>query len=241
MAAGSLGTGRDRDRLGRLIMPAGSRSAPNLRVERAMLRSGSTALACIDEAGRGALCGPVSVGVVVVTADTPPAPRGVRDSKLLTEAQRRELVPAIERWAPHAVGMAGAAEIDEFGIMAALRLAGQRALQLLPEWPDHVLLDGDHDYLTPPRQGALFDEPTESLAYPPVTTVIKADRRCAGVAAASILAKTARDHLMIELHDSFPDYGWAGNKGYGAADHLEALRRYGPTSHHRVSWNLPTP
>ena len=206
-----------------------------------MLRAGLTALACADEAGRGALCGPVSLGVVVVTASTPAAPKGVRDSKLLSPAQRLELVPRIQAWAPHAVGMASAYEIDEIGIMAALRLAGQRALAALPLAPDHVLLDGNHDYISEPEQPALFGQLSPLCSVPTVTTMVKADLRCAGVAAASILAKTARDRLLVDLHDQHPEYGWADNKGYGAPDHLEALARLGPTPHHRVSWSLPTP
>lgn len=216
-------------------------STPTLRFERALLRSGVAALACADEAGRGALSGPVSLGVVVVTADTRAAPKGVRDSKLLTPEQRQALAPQIQRWAPHAVGMASAAEIDRLGIVAAMRLAGHRALAALPVVPDLVLLDGKHDYLSDPEQPSLFPEAGPTSAVPPVTTLVKADLRCAGVAAASILAKTARDDLMVALHDSYPDYGWAGNKGYGAPDHLQALSRLGPTPLHRVSWSLPTP
>lgn len=215
-------------------------AAPTLRLERELLRSGVGALACIDEAGRGALCGPVSVGVVVVTESTKPAPKGVRDSKLLTQERREELAPLIRSWASaHAVGMASAAEIDSLGIIAALRLAGQRALAALSLVPDCVLLDGNHDYLTPSDQASLFEElPLTDL--PPVLTRVKADLRCAGVAAASILAKTARDTLMLGLAADYPDYGWPDNKGYAAPDHLEALRRLGPTPHHRVSWSLPT-
>jgi ribonuclease HII len=215
-------------------------SAPlTLRVERAMLRSGVTALACVDEAGRGALCGPVSVGVVLVTAETKPAPAGVRDSKLLTAERRMELLPRIMRWTPHGVGMASAEEIDRLGIIAAMRLAGQRALAALPAMPDRVLLDGSHDYLSEPAQSSLFAEESAEYSMPPVVTMVKADLHCAGVAAASILAKTARDSLMIDLSEHYPEYGWAGNKGYGAPDHLDALTRLGPTPHHRVSWSLP--
>lgn len=215
--------------------------APTLRHERAMLRSGLKALACADEAGRGALCGPVSLGVVVVTSSSPSAPKGVRDSKLLSPARRLELVPRIQAWAPHAVGMASAHEIDEIGIVAALRLAGQRALSALSLAPDHVLLDGNHDYISEPEQPTLFGQLSPLCTVPPVTTMVKADLRCAGVAAASILAKTARDRLLVDLHDQHPEYGWADNKGYGAPDHLEALARLGPTPHHRVSWSLPKP
>ncbi|CAB4885217.1 MAG: ribonuclease HII [Actinobacteria bacterium] len=206
-----------------------------------MLRSGLTAVACVDEAGRGALCGPVSVGVVVVRADTKPAPLGVRDSKLLSAEQRLDLLPKIMRWAVHAVGMASADEIDRLGIVPAMRLAGHRALAALPLVPDQVLLDGSHDYLSEPAQTSIFGADAEGYAIPAVVTKVKADLHCAGVAAASILAKTARDALMIEWSADYPEYGWAGNKGYGAPDHLEALTRLGPTRHHRVSWSLPGP
>jgi ribonuclease HII len=179
--------------------------------------------------------------VVVISEATRTAPQGVRDSKLLTPEARVRLVPRIERWAAcWAVGHATPAEIDEFGIIAALRLAGHRALGQLSITPDQVLLDGNHDYLTPPEQDALFGAPASaSVAVPPVLTRIKADMTCAAVAAASILAKTARDALMTELHDEYPEYCWAENKGYSAPAHVEALARYGPTPHHRRSWSLP--
>ncbi|HEY0888933.1 MAG TPA: ribonuclease HII [Nocardioides sp.] len=214
---------------------------PTLRHERALLRDGVVRLACVDEVGRGALSGPVTIGMVVIDAATRTAPQGVRDSKLLTPEARERLAPRIRRWAlSHAVGHAGPAEIDEFGIMTALRLAGHRALAQLEVMPDAVLLDGNHDYLTPPEQGGLFGSPLDLLdAVPPVSTMIKADMRCAAVAAASILAKTARDALMLELHAEHPEYGWAENKGYSAPAHIEALALHGPTVQHRRSWSLP--
>lgn len=218
-------------------------TAPTLRVERSMLREGVVHLACLDEVGRGALSGPVSIGAVVVCLETRTAPQGVRDSKLLTPEARERLAPRIRRWAVcHAVGHASSIEIDEIGIMAALRLAGRRALEQLSVVPDAVLLDGNHDYLSKPAQGVLFED-GPSLAgldhTPPVTTLIKADMKCAGVAAASILAKTERDALMVALHEDHPDYAWAENKGYSAPAHLEALARLGPSVHHRRSWALP--
>lgn len=228
-------------------------AAPSLRLERSLLRDGATHLAACDEVGRGALSGPVTIGVVVVSAATPTAPQGVRDSKLLTPQARERLVPRIQRWAAcWAVGHAWPEEIDELGIIAALRLAGHRALAGLSIAPDRVLLDGNHDYLTPPAVTAepadpgLFEIPAprapghpELVAVPPVHTRIKADMTCAAVAAASILAKTARDALMTQLHDQHPEYAWAENKGYSAPAHLAALSRFGPTAHHRRSWSLP--
>lgn len=217
---------------------AGRSSSPTLRLERELLRSGLASIACVDEAGRGALSGPVSVGVVVITEKTRPAPQGVRDSKLLSPGRREELAPRIRRWTDHAVGMASPEEIDQWGIVPAMRLAGHRAIAALAVTPDGILLDGTHDYLTSPAQPTLFDDET-ALAMPPVTLRVKADLHCAGVAAASILAKTARDALMMDLALDYPEYGWEANKGYAAPEHMEALRRLGPTPHHRVSWSLP--
>ena len=221
--------------------------APSLRFERTLLRDGVIHLACADEVGRGALSGPVSIGMVVISLATRTAPQGVRDSKLLTPDARERLAPKVRRWAlSHAVGHASPTEIDSYGIMAALRLAGHRALAQLSVLPDAVLLDGNHDYLSPPVQDALFGTPREladlvglGVVVPPVTTLIKADMKCAGVAAASILAKTARDALMRQLHEEFPVYLWAENKGYSAPAHIEALATHGPSVHHRRSWSLP--
>ena len=224
---------------------------PTLRTERALLRSGAASVACVDEAGRGALSGPVSLALVVITARTMPAPCGVRDSKLLSPEARQALSSKIREWTTHAVGMATSVEVDRWGIVAAMRLAGRRALSGIPFTPAVILLDGPHDYLSPPRQPSLLDVPSSledpaplddevaGSAFPPVKTLVKADQRCAGVAAASILAKVARDERMLELHEEYPEYGWAANKGYGSPDHLEALVRWGPTPHHRVTWRLP--
>lgn len=214
---------------------------PSLRFERSLLRDGVTYLACADEVGRGALSGPATVGMVVIAAETKTAPQGVRDSKLLTPEARERLAPKVRRWAlAHSVGHASPDEIDEFGIIAALRLAGHRALADLTVVPDLVLLDGNHDYLSHPQQDALFGAPVElRVEVPPVVTAIKADMRCAAVAAASILAKTSRDALMIELAQAHPGYGWHENKGYASPEHIEALRMLGPCEAHRRSWSLP--
>jgi ribonuclease HII len=225
--------------------------APSLREERRLLRSGHTLLAAMDEVGRGALAGPVTVGVVVVDVTTRSAPSGVRDSKLLTPAARTALVPKLRRWAPaHAVGHAEPHEIDTVGIIAALRLAGWRALAQLAVRPDCVLLDGNHDWLThkPPKDAVdpdaptLFDLPArpEPPAVPStVVTRIKADMRCAAVAAASVLAKVERDSIMVARAAEHPAYGWELNKGYAAPDHVRALRAHGASLQHRTSWSLP--
>ncbi len=217
---------------------------PSLRAERALQRQGYRLLAGMDEVGRGALAGPVSVGVVLIDESCPSAPPGVKDSKLLVPAARERMVPPIQRWSrAHAVGHASPEEIDGLGIIAALRLAGTRALQLVAAagWvPDLVILDGNHDWLTEPADVGLFafaDETTRRV--PPVTTMVKADLRCSSVAAASVLAKVTRDRLMVRLGAEHTAYGWVENKGYAAPEHMAALRRHGPTLHHRRSWNLP--
>ncbi|TYL51839.1 ribonuclease HII [Nocardioides sp. BGMRC 2183] len=204
-----------------------------------MLRDGLVSLAGADEVGRGALCGPVTVAVVQVTEATRSAPAGVRDSKLLSAQVRSRLAPKIKRWAPYGIGHASPAEIDEFGIIVAMRLAGHRAIAALPEPPSTVLLDGNHDYLSPPEQDALLAPAGLLESSPPVVTMIKADLRCAAVAAASILAKTERDAIMTELAVEHPAYAWEANKGYSAPEHLAALAEHGPTPYHRTSWRLP--
>lgn len=200
----------------------------------------------MDEVGRGALAGPVSVGVVVIDETVRSAPAGVKDSKLLTERARTALVPRLRRWAlAHAVGHAGPDEIDEFGIMIALRLAGTRALAAIDLVPDLVILDGNHDWLTPPTEVGLFafgatETSTSARRLPPVTTMVKADLKCSSVAAASVLAKVERDELMVQLDAQHPDYGWSLNKGYAAPEHMDAIARLGPCELHRRSWRLPS-
>lgn len=238
---------------------------PTLREERKLLREGHRFVVGIDEVGRGALAGPVTVGVVVVDLDTRSAPTGVRDSKLLRPGAREKLVPRLRRWAPmSAVGHADSTEIDEIGIIAALRLAAARALATLEVRPDCALLDGSHDWLSVPAEPADaepqgtalfdFDEEPVPVGHPlsfidgvpiaaivpaRVVTQVKADLRCAAVAAASVLAKVERDTLMVDLAQRCPGYGWDLNKGYSAPDHLAALRRLGPSRLHRLSWNIP--
>jgi len=218
---------------------------PSLRVERSLMREGHALVAGMDEVGRGALAGPVSVGVAVIGPTVRRTPPGLRDSKLLTARARHQLVPRIRRWSvAYAVGHAGPDEIDAVGIIAALRLAGLRALAQLPVRPDVVLLDGNHNWLTPSEQGMLFDSaaqvPTVGDAeLPPVVTMVKADLRCSVVAAASVLAKTERDEAMVGLSRSHPQYSWDENKGYSAPAHVEALQEHGPTDLHRRSWRLP--
>ena len=217
---------------------------PSLRVERALQRDGHRVLAGMDEVGRGALAGPVSVGVVVIDETCRSAPPGVKDSKLLTPLARGRMVRPIQRWArAHAVGHSSPAEIDEIGIMGGLRLAGMRALATVAAVgivPDLVILDGNHDWLTPPDEIGLLAFAHEGApTVPPVTTMIKADLKCSSVAAASVLAKVERDDLMVGLSADHPAYGWGFNKGYAAPEHLDALTRVGPCELHRRSWRLP--
>ena len=205
--------------------------APTLEFERELLAAGSRFVVGVDEVGRGALAGPVAVGMVVIDAGMPPHPERLRDSKLLSEAVREELAPLCTSWGLYsAVGEATPAEIDEHGIIAALGLAGWRALESLRAAgaaldEASVLLDGNHDYLNPVLERRMR-----------VTTRIKGDLHCASVAAASVIAKVHRDRIMIGLHDTFPAYGWASNKGYAAPVHVAALTELGPCDHHRRTW-----
>lgn len=213
---------------------------PSLRLERSLQREGYPVLVGMDEVGRGALAGPVTVGVVAIDEGCRSAPTGVRDSKLLTHQARERMVPRIRRWClAWGVGHAWPVEIDKVGIMAALRLAGGRALAQLRVPPDLVLLDGNHDWLTDPAREGLLGLADPGVPPPvPVRTLIKADLRCSSVAAASVLAKVVRDSHMVQVAEEEDRYGWADNKGYAAPDHLAALREHGPCDHHRRSWNL---
>jgi ribonuclease HII len=203
---------------------------PTLDVELELFASGSSLIIGIDEVGRGAMAGPVMVGVCALTPGITEFPAGLRDSKLVSEKKRSSLFPEVQQWAPTAVGEASAAEIDELGITACLGLAARRALILLhevgvPVGEATVLLDGAHDWLNPALSSKL-----------PVVTRVKADQDCAVVSAASIVAKVTRDELMVSLDADHPQYGWASNKGYGAAVHMDAIKTIGLTPYHRASW-----
>lgn len=218
---------------------------PTLEWERELAAQGYTLVGGCDEVGRGALAGPVSVGLVVINAATAAELPGVKDSKLLRGPVRQALVPAIQEWAQaHAVGHASAAEIDAVGLMAALRLAGTRALAAVAAelLPGYVILDGNHDWLSVPVQPELVFAGTpagaDSGASMTVRTRIKADLTCLSVAAASVLAKVERDAMMVELAQEFPQFGWDGNKGYATAAHRAAIAGHGPTGFHRRTWRL---
>ncbi len=204
--------------------------AVTLRVERTLLREGppGALLAAIDEVGRGALAGPVAVGVVIIDDSTGSAPRGVRDSKDCDARTREALAPRVRAWARRsAVGMASSSEIDSLGIIRALSLAATRAINATGQRPDFVLLDGKHDWLS------------RVAPHSRIVTRVKADASCAAVAAASIIAKVTRDAHMVELSAVHPEYGWDSNKGYAAPEHVLALERLGPSPWHRLSWQLP--
>ena len=203
---------------------------PSLRVEKSLLAQGRVTVIGVDEVGRGAIAGPVAVGVAAVTVDVRRVPQGLADSKLLSPARREELVPTVRRWARTAVGMAPAEFVDERGIVAALGVAGARALATLAaDGVDLggavVVLDGSFDWLS----RALTD-PLD------VVVRVKADRDCASVAAASVVAKVERDALMVAAHDAAPHYAWASNKGYGSTAHYDAIRQVGPHALHRKTW-----
>ena len=208
--------------------------------ERALFARGEVVVG-VDEVGRGALAGPMTVGAVVLSsANTPP--EGLTDSKLLSRAQREALEVPIREWAlAWSLGSVSAREIDEWGLRLALAVAATRALDGLSVRPTFALLDGSFNLLRAPLDVAFSVAPPPALAYADLAhhTVVKGDARCASIAAASVLAKVQRDRIMVDLDSSYTAFDWAHNKGYGAPGHLEAIRCHGPSEHHRRSWKLP--
>ncbi|MCW2288059.1 RNase HII [Leucobacter luti] len=203
---------------------------PTLDVEAAYFAAGAELVIGVDEVGRGAIAGPVAVGAYAVLAGTREFPVGLRDSKLLSEKRRDALYPLVREWGTGAVGFASAEEIDAHGITAMLAAAARRALLALhhagvPVERAVIILDGSHDWLSP-----VLKHPLD------VRTRVGADRACASVAAASVLAKVERDLLMRDAHEEHPDYAWASNKGYGAKAHYEGIASAGLTELHRTSW-----
>ncbi len=193
---------------------------PDMQHERDALAEGHSCVCGIDEAGRGPLAGPVVAAAVVL----PPGYelQGLTDSKQLSARQRDRLYdqlmlcPDVRK----AIAQASVAEIDQLNILRATHLAMARAAQNLSPKPDFCLIDGL------PVPG--FPIASRSL--------VKGDALCLSIAAASVLAKVTRDRLMRELHEQFPQYGWARNAGYGTAQHLKAIKDYGITPHHRRSF-----
>ena len=175
-----------------------------------------------DEAGRGCLSGPVFAAAVILPKDF--SNELLNDSKKLTEAQRYSLREVIERDAvAWAVGVVTAAEIDEINILRASILAMQRAVEQLKVVPQHLLIDGNRF------------TPYKNIPY---TTVVKGDAKFMSIAAASILAKTYRDDYMLAISKEFPQYDWQKNKGYPTPKHRAAIREFGATPHHRMTFNL---
>jgi ribonuclease HII len=188
------------------------------------VRAGVIEAGC-DEAGRGCLAGPVVAAAVILNPDNPII--GLNDSKQLTERKRELLRPQIEEKAlAWAVGMVSNEEIDRINILKASFLAMHRALDQLRVRPELIAVDGNR--FTP---------------YPPVPHVcmVKGDARFMHIAAASILAKTHRDDIMIELHRAHPHYGWDRNKGYPTREHRSGIRQHGITPFHRMSFTLLAP
>jgi ribonuclease HII len=216
-----------------------SRTYPSLNLENELWAKGARFVIGMDEVGRGAIAGPVAVGVALLDRQDPKSqtswPEKLCDSKLISEKMRNEIVEPVARWvSASAVGMVSAEQIDTRGIVDALATAGAEALFRMLENQNLrqeiirdgavIILDGSHNWLGPKASGI------------DVMVRTKADRDCVSVAAASVIAKVARDNLMIELAGNFEGYGFAGHKGYASASHIEAVRGLGPTSEHRVTW-----
>jgi len=173
----------------------------------------------VDEAGRGPWAGPVSAGAVILDPDNVPA--GLNDSKKLTAKARERLEVEIKATAlAWGVGLASAQEIDEINILQATGLAMRRAMAALKVAPAFALVDGNYR----------FDLPC------PLQPIVKGDALSASIAAASILAKVERDRIMMAADLDYPQYGFAGHKGYHAASHVAALKAHGPCPIHRMSW-----
>jgi ribonuclease HII len=192
---------------------------PDDSLECAALARGARAVAGVDEVGRGPLAGPVVAAAVRLWPGRVPV--GLRDSKTLTAARRMALDAELRAVAVVGVGIATVAEIDALNILRASHLAMVRAVAALPEVPDHLLIDG---HLIP------HGLPCGAQA------VVKGDACCLSIAAASIVAKVARDAIMVDLAQHHPGYGWEGNAGYPVPAHLAALRSLGVTPHHRRSF-----
>lgn len=195
------------------------RSFPTLMLELEARATWNGPVCGVDEAGRGPWAGPVSAAAVILNPDD--LPPGIDDSKALTEKRRAALEPEIKaRALAWGVGFASVEEIEELNILHSTGLAMCRAIEALSIQPAIALVDGNYRFKLPCD----------------VTTVVKGDSLSLSIAAASILAKTARDRLMIELDGQYPGYGFASHKGYNAPLHQQALKALGPCPAHRPSW-----
>ena len=196
-----------------------NRPAPDFTREAAAHAAGARIVAGVDEVGRGPLCGPVTAAAVVL--DPARIPAGLADSKALSPARRVALAAELAQVAQVSVAHASVAEIDRLNILHAAMLAMQRAVDGLPRPPDLALVDGNR---VPPGL------PCAAQA------VVKGDAQVLSIAAASIVAKVARDAIMVDLAQQFPAYGWDRNAGYPTRDHLQALLDFGVTPWHRRSF-----
>ena len=195
------------------------RAFPTLALETLLAQSSGGLVCGVDEAGRGPWAGPVSAGAVILNPDD--LPPGIDDSKALTEKRRATLEPEIKaRALAWGVGFASAREIEELNIIGATGLAMCRAIAAMPIQPVAALVDGNYKFKLPC----------------PIQTVVGGDGLSLSIAAASILAKTARDRVMVEMDALYPAYGFAGHKGYNAPVHSAALKRHGPCPEHRRTW-----
>jgi ribonuclease HII len=209
-------------------------TTPNLSEEHQLFAAGHRRVAGLDEVGRGAWAGPVSVGAAVVAPDVivRSMPPWLRDSKQLSEIRRESIFSSVGAWCVEwSVGHASPEECDAWGMRVALQLASQRALSGLAHAPDAVLVDGPLDLL---HGTGSVDSGFAGLVRP----VVGGDARCASVAAASVLAKVVRDRLMRGEAEHFPAYAFERNKGYPSQVHQTALRGYGLSSIHRRSWSF---
>jgi len=195
--------------------------APSLAAERELWAEGHEVVVGLDEVGKGAWAGPLTVGAALLPRDR--RINGVRDSKALTEPEREALYAKVAPWCEAwAVGHASALECDELGMSEAQRLAARRALEALGATPTAVLIDGRWDF----------------VGVGTTRLIVKGDATCLSISAASVLAKVTRDAHMIRIAPEHPAYSWELNKGYAAPEHQEALRSLGPCAHHRRSWNI---
>ncbi len=207
--------------------------APGLRAERALWDSGAGVVAGVDEVGRGSWAGPLTVAAVV--ADPDRRIYKVRDSKMLTAAERETLHGRIRAWARAvSVGHATVTECTELGMADAQRLAARRAIDGLGLEVDHVLVDGKWDFLAPP--GGSDEGGAERDGRPGVTTIVRGDASSLSIASASVVAKVTRDRLMVAAAERYPAYWFASNKGYPCPRHIAALAAWGPCAIHRRRW-----
>ena len=224
--------------------------APGLRLERRLWEAGNAVVAGVDEVGRGSWAGPLTVAAVV--ADPERRIYKVRDSKMLTAAEREALYDRILAWAAAAsVGHATVEECTELGMADAQRLAARRAVDGLGLHVDHVLVDGRWDFLAPPRDSAAgadddcgddghgdtdADSDHGQDESPGVTTIVRGDASSLSIAAASVVAKVTRDRIMAQEARRYPGYWFASNKGYPCHRHKAALAAWGPCAIHRRRW-----